>query len=116
MAEGSVILRNSRATPLHVKLEEAKRRYEVDSRTIPGSARQSALHQRQYNYLFRRPAQPTTVVGPGDDLTDETGDYAETLYQQTLNQTGSVIGTVGSTGSYNWFTMGMLPGSNPTEG
>ncbi|GAB3933062.1 hypothetical protein GCM10029976_039870 [Kribbella albertanoniae] len=60
------------------------------------------------------PTRPGGIVTTWDDLTDETGDYADSIYQQTLNQTGSVIGTVGTTGSYNWFNMGMLPtGFNP---
>ncbi len=80
-----------------------------DPQPPPGSP---ACTNGNTTLCYADPTQPTTVVGTGGDLTDETGDYAETLYQQTLNQTGSVIGTVGATGSYNWFNMGMLPEIN----
>jgi hypothetical protein len=48
------------------------------------------------------PTEPTTIVGPKDDLTGETGDYADSLYQQILNQTGSVVGTVSSDDPSTW--------------
>ncbi|MEI8413113.1 MULTISPECIES: LamG-like jellyroll fold domain-containing protein [unclassified Kribbella] len=53
------------------------------------------------------PTQPATVVGPQDDLTDETSDWSDELHQNALDQTGSVIGNVANTGGYNWFNMGM---------
>ncbi|MFC9690939.1 LamG-like jellyroll fold domain-containing protein [Kribbella sp. NPDC056951] len=94
--------------------QRQRERIEHDAKTNPQAPPGNPLCTNGNAYLCPQTVgQPTTVVGPQNDLTDETGDYSDTLYQQTLNQTGSVVGTVGTTGSYNWFSMGMLPGSDP---
>ncbi|WP_350274913.1 LamG-like jellyroll fold domain-containing protein [Kribbella sp. HUAS MG21] len=49
------------------------------------------------------PSQPATVVTSGDDLTDETTAWSDQQYQHALDSTGSVVDSVGTTGSYNWF-------------
>ncbi|MEU4192303.1 LamG-like jellyroll fold domain-containing protein [Kribbella sp. NPDC026611] len=53
------------------------------------------------------PDQPSTIVGPADDLTDETSDWSNQQYQTALNDGGSVVGSVADTGRYNWFTMSL---------
>jgi hypothetical protein len=50
------------------------------------------------------PAQPATVVTSGGDLTNETTAWSDQQYKNALNQYGSVISSVSTTGSYNWFT------------
>jgi RHS repeat-associated protein len=49
------------------------------------------------------PTTPATVVTSGGDLTEETVDWSNQQYQDALNQYGSVISNVSTTGSYNWF-------------
>ncbi|GAB2648965.1 RHS repeat domain-containing protein [Kribbella swartbergensis] len=53
------------------------------------------------------PTQPAAVVGAKDNLTDATSDWSDQQHQNALNQVGSVVATVSSTGSHNWFHMGM---------
>jgi RHS repeat-associated protein len=60
------------------------------------------------------PSQPATVVTSGDDLTDETTAWSAQQYQNALDTTGSVVDSVGTTGGYNWFTMGL--GGRPSMG
>jgi hypothetical protein len=43
------------------------------------------------------PNQPATTVGTGDDQTGENGAGADLTFQNALDQTGSVIGSVGLT-------------------
>ncbi|MER7249757.1 LamG-like jellyroll fold domain-containing protein [Kribbella sp. NPDC000426] len=58
------------------------------------------------------PSQPATVVTSGGDLTNETADWSDQQYQDALNQYGSVISSVSTTGTYNWFDMGLTkPGT-----
>jgi RHS repeat-associated protein len=49
------------------------------------------------------PSQPATVVTSGGDLTDETSAWSNQQYETALNQYGSVISSVSTTGTYNWF-------------
>lgn len=59
------------------------------------------------------PSQPATVVTSGGDLTNETAAWSNQQYQNALNAAGSVI-NASSTGTYNWFSMGL--GAGPTMG
>lgn len=53
------------------------------------------------------PTQPATVIGAQDDLTTETRNWSDQQYQNALNETGSVVASIGTTGSHNWFNMGI---------
>ncbi|MFI6674847.1 LamG-like jellyroll fold domain-containing protein [Kribbella sp. NPDC050469] len=55
------------------------------------------------------PIQPATVVGAQDDLTDETSNWSDQQHQNALNQTGSVVASIGTTSSYSWLSSFQLP-------
>ena len=60
------------------------------------------------------PGGPSIVVGDYVDTTGGNGGYAEQLYDDAVNNLGSTIGQVSSTGTYNYM---MFPGiNNPLEG
>ncbi|MFI5714180.1 HNH endonuclease, partial [Kribbella sp. NPDC051620] len=46
--------------------------------------------------------QPATTVDSGDDQTGDNKDGADQTLQNALNQTGSVVGEVGTAQSINW--------------
>ena len=60
------------------------------------------------------PTTPATVVTSGGSLTGETVDWSNQQYQNALNQYGSVISNVATTGNYNWFTTSL--GGKPSMG
>nr|WP_238353153.1 RHS repeat-associated core domain-containing protein [Kribbella solani] len=61
------------------------------------------------------PTTPATIVGPQGDLTNETSAWSDQQYKDALNKYGSVISSVGTTGDYNWFNMGIGGGLSSTN-
>ncbi len=59
-----------------------------------------------------RPDKPSDTFGGYEDKTDETDSYTDTIYQNTLDRVGTVVGSVTQTGSLSMLlTSGlMLPG------
>nr|WP_246486830.1 RHS repeat domain-containing protein [Kribbella qitaiheensis] len=59
-----------------------------------------------------RPDKPSTTFGGYEDKTGTTDSYTDTIYQDTLDRVGSVVGSVSQTGSLSMLmTSGMmLPG------
>jgi RHS repeat-associated protein len=81
------------------KIERERDKLENDAQTIPqGPPGNPSCTNGNPTLCPTNPNQPATVIGAQDDLTNETTDYAQQLYQQTLNRTGSVIESVSSTG------------------
>ncbi|MFI5709908.1 Hint domain-containing protein [Kribbella sp. NPDC051620] len=52
----------------------------------------------------RNPNKPATTVGAGDDQTGDNGAGADLTYQDALDQTGSVIGTISDGGRNDLFS------------
>ena len=56
-----------------------------------------------------RPDKPSDTFGGYEDKTDETDSYTDTIYQNTVDQVGKVVGSVTQTGAFSMLqTSGMM--------